>query len=195
MGLRRKADSDEEQHSYASAFTVKVEGKDLDTALEKNLTEIIVDHTLYLPDMVVLHIDDTTRAAMDNTKLFDVGKGIEVQAYGTSIFKGEITSLESDFGEDGAAIFLVRGYDKSHRLHRGRKLLQKCWSELAIRIILLTFPQCQVAAAMASQDLCDFPNPCLLHLIRCRRVGYAVLGKCGPRCQGNKQTEGHDQKN
>jgi phage protein D/phage baseplate assembly protein gpV len=119
--MARAKSSGDEQLSYVSNFSVKLGGSNLDTAIEEKLLEIIVDHTLYLPDMVVLRLDDTGQEAMNNTQVFDVGKELEIKVYNTSIFKGEVTSLESDFGEDGAAIFLVRGYDKSHRLHRGRK--------------------------------------------------------------------------
>ena len=36
-----------------------------------------------------------------------------------SIFKGEITSLEPDYGEGMLVKLTVRAYDRSHRLHRG----------------------------------------------------------------------------
>ena len=33
------------------------------------------------------------------------------------LFSGEITGLEPEFSADGAHTLMVRGYDKSHRLH------------------------------------------------------------------------------
>ena len=38
-----------------------------------------------------------------------------------TVIKGEIASLEPIFSADGDTAMLVRGYDKSHRLHRGRR--------------------------------------------------------------------------
>ncbi|MGF1575127.1 MAG: VgrG-related protein [Cyanophyceae cyanobacterium] len=37
-----------------------------------------------------------------------------------SLFEGEITAVETHFTEDAQAPIVIRGYDKSHRLHRGR---------------------------------------------------------------------------
>src|SRR5262249_4167243 len=37
------------------------------------------------------------------------------------LFDGEITNVEPQFNRDGRAGLVFRGYDKSHRRHRGRK--------------------------------------------------------------------------
>jgi uncharacterized protein involved in type VI secretion and phage assembly len=39
----------------------------------------------------------------------------------TTLFKGEIVTLEPEFG-GGGCMLIVRAYDKSHRLHRSRKI-------------------------------------------------------------------------
>lgn len=38
------------------------------------------------------------------------------------LIKGEITAVEPEFGQDGVASLLVRGYTRDHRLHRGKKV-------------------------------------------------------------------------
>jgi phage protein D len=37
------------------------------------------------------------------------------------LFKGEVTSIEPEFADAGYVLYVVRGYAKSHRLHRGKK--------------------------------------------------------------------------
>ncbi len=109
-------------------FTIKVDGKALDDALQRNLTEIVVDSNLQLPDMVTLQFYSVDATEVD-AATFDVGKSIEVTVTDTNasgeptvtLFKGEITALEPVFMEDGYVQVVVRGYDKSHRLHRGKK--------------------------------------------------------------------------
>jgi uncharacterized protein involved in type VI secretion and phage assembly len=59
-----------------------------------------------------------------------LGKAVEIAMQGrqqgqetgssATIFKGEITALEPEFGENEVSL-TVRGYDKGHRLHRGKK--------------------------------------------------------------------------
>jgi phage protein D len=56
----------------------------------------------------------------------DIGTEVEIWLGGagdkepTDLFKGEITALEPNFASDGIRL-VVSGYDRAHRLHRGRK--------------------------------------------------------------------------
>ncbi len=116
-------------------FTIKVGGAALDEALQDNITELVVDSNLQLPDMVMLRLYDDGSTLFDQGKTvvddatFDVGKSIEVSVTDTTqsgapvvtLFKGEITALDPVFTEEGYIEVVVRGYDKSHRLHRGKK--------------------------------------------------------------------------
>ena len=118
-----------------SDFTIKVGGTALDEALQDNITDIVVDSNLQLPDMVTLQFYDDGSTLFDqgttvvDDATFDVGKTIEVSVKDTTqssepvvtLFKGEITALEPTFMEGGYVQVVVRGYDKSHRLHRGKK--------------------------------------------------------------------------
>lgn len=89
------------------------------------LIEAVVDDHLVLPDTFML------RFILDVDETFDklrakVGSTVEIKAgqLGESpeskLIEGEITSIEAVF-EEGAQYVIVRGYDKSHRLHAGRK--------------------------------------------------------------------------
>lgn len=105
---------------YLTSFTIKIGGQKAEDDLIDDIIEIMVDNNVHMPDMFSLHIYDDTLKWVDDSR-FDVGKPVEVSYDGTTIFQGELTNLEPDFDETGRATFLIRGYDKSHRLHRGRK--------------------------------------------------------------------------
>jgi uncharacterized protein len=57
--------------------------------------------------------------------LFSVGNEVEIQmSYAgepVTVMVGEITGLEPEFALDDVPTFMVRGYDRRHRLMRGRK--------------------------------------------------------------------------
>jgi uncharacterized protein involved in type VI secretion and phage assembly len=66
---------------------------------------------------------------VDNA-LLDIGKEVQIQmkadenegaTQAAILIKGEITALEPSFSPGGETALTVRGYDKSHRLHRGKK--------------------------------------------------------------------------
>ena len=63
--------------------------------------------------------------------------GTEAESKAVLLLKGEITALEPDFPADGKTSLVVRGYDKMHRLHRGRQtktFLQVSDSDLVSKI-------------------------------------------------------------
>ena len=109
-------------------FTIKVDGKALDEALLHDLVDLVVDSNLQLTDLVTLQFYSADASLVD-AATFEIGKSIEVTLVDTnlssepvlSLFKGEITSLEPTFTENGYVQMMLRGYDKSHRLHRGKK--------------------------------------------------------------------------
>ncbi|HEU0316137.1 MAG TPA: VgrG-related protein, partial [Solirubrobacteraceae bacterium] len=105
-----------------SGVEVRVGGTALDPLLAGQLLEVRVETHLMLPDMVTLRVPDPDIRIVDHGP-FKIGAPIEVLfrppdlQRQTSIFDGQITSIEPDFGEDGA-ILGVRGYDGSHQLNR-----------------------------------------------------------------------------
>jgi uncharacterized protein involved in type VI secretion and phage assembly len=119
-----------QQAQFLNQFVVKIDGND-PPEKEKfysDLLEIEVDNTLYLPAMFTIKIQDPALEWVDNA-IFDLGKPVEITAQAGEelggaqglLIKGEITALEPDFSGMGDTTFLVRGYDKSHRLHRGKQ--------------------------------------------------------------------------
>jgi phage protein D/phage baseplate assembly protein gpV len=121
---------------------IKVDESDLSTEVMDDLFEVTVDSSLHLPDMFTISLHDEKLKWVSEGP-FKLGKPVEISAIpeegGKSkvLFKGEITALEPDYREGTQAMLLVRGYARSHRLHRGthsQAYLQVTDSDLATRI-------------------------------------------------------------
>ncbi|MBC7809984.1 MAG: VgrG-related protein, partial [Burkholderiales bacterium] len=123
---------------------IKLNGSDLPEATIDALIDIEVDSSLDVPSMVVMRFRDDEVVLMESAA-FDVGKSIEIafsdptsrNAFVT-VFKGEVTAMEPEFTVEGTVAITLRGYDKSHRLHRGTKaraFIQVKDSDIASKII------------------------------------------------------------
>ncbi|MEP7357115.1 MAG: VgrG-related protein, partial [Anaerolineales bacterium] len=110
---------------------IKVGGSVHEDMLD-DLIMAVVDTNLHLPAMCTVELFDDTLEWMDDPAIA-LGKPVEISFEGQPdpaettdpdpvvLFKGEITSIEPRFNDDGKATMLFRAYDKSHRLHRGKK--------------------------------------------------------------------------
>ena len=125
--------------SFIATPTLKIDGSEASSELMDDLLQIVVEESLHLPGMFTLAIrNDYYGGAANYTvwqheKLFEIGKSIEIgfassttesddfddEAQG-NVIKGEITAIETHFTSEAQAPIIVRGYDTSHRLHRGR---------------------------------------------------------------------------
>src|SRR5512144_384244 len=111
--------------SFISQFFIKVGGSDIPTELMNVLREAVIDTSLQLPSMFSLTFLDPQLKWVDEA-MFDLGKEVQISAQvpGSSnsevLIKGEITALEPIFSAEGKTMLVVRGYDKVHRLHRGK---------------------------------------------------------------------------
>ena len=110
---------------------IKVDGAE-QTEMLDDLIAVTVDSNLHLPTMLTVELFDDTLEWIDDSSM-DLGKEVEVMfseqpdpdsttgPLDKVIFQGEITSIEPRFNKDGKATLLFRAYDKSHRLHRGKR--------------------------------------------------------------------------
>ncbi len=112
---------------------IKVDGSYLQKAEMDALVEIVVDSSLDLPDMVTVQFHDDELELVNSTT-FPLGGTIEIEVSRSDdpesfskIYEGEITAIEPTFGEQLIDL-VIRGYDKSFRLHRGTKT--KVWTEI-----------------------------------------------------------------
>lgn len=110
---------------FGSRPEVTVNGTALPSDVAPALLAVTVDLHLHLPDMVVLQFQDTQRDVLDRAGI-RFGSRLVVSATSdgdgslTALFTGEVTGLEQESNTTGTRT-LVRGYDPSHRLSRGRR--------------------------------------------------------------------------
>lgn len=112
---------------------IKFNGMPMDGALEADLVRVVVDHDVRLPAMFALtfrdpHGSDGSRiveqlgVALGDEAIVSVAQSTAT----TQLVRGEVTSLEVEIEATGSYV-VVRGYDKAHRLHRGRKA--RSWTQ------------------------------------------------------------------
>ncbi|MGL5921300.1 VgrG-related protein [Chroococcidiopsis sp.] len=128
------------QNLYLSELILKLGGAIAPPELMKDVLEICVEESLHLPAMFTLVIHNTYLSASDRSeawrhdRYFKIGDRISIGFAASttedrafkealkepSLIEGEITAMEVNFTDESKAHIVVRGYDVSHRLHRGR---------------------------------------------------------------------------
>jgi phage protein D len=110
--------------STVAQFEVKSNGSAIPPAMAEDLVEITVDGSVHLPDMAVLSFVDVDFrwSSADELK---PGQELRIK-FGyerelEEVFVGEITAVEISGEPRGGQRLLVRGYDRAHRMHRGRR--------------------------------------------------------------------------
>ncbi|WP_008317251.1 VgrG-related protein [Leptolyngbya sp. PCC 6406] len=130
--------------TYAADFTLKIDGEDAPKAVRESLQQLVIEESLHLPSVFTLMISNPDQPGREGQEIFKyggygyadllaIGKRVEIElsrsttgstefedAKTAKIFGGEITGTETHFDEGSQATIVVRGYDVSHRLHRGR---------------------------------------------------------------------------
>jgi len=109
-----------------SQVYIKIRGSDAPEELMNEIYEIVVDTSLHLPNMFTLRLNDSGLKWIDS-KTLDLGKEVEISAKAIEanqkekLMEGEVTAIEPEFIQDMGANLVIRGYGKSHRLHRSKK--------------------------------------------------------------------------
>jgi phage protein D/phage baseplate assembly protein gpV len=113
-------------------YRIVIDGQDISSEEADAVHDIKITDWLRLPDVCTLAVGyQGDRAGGDPFKGLDgsgfqIGAQLEVklgsteESVTTTLFKGEIVTLEPDFQAGGVAM-VVRAYDKSHRMMRRRK--------------------------------------------------------------------------
>lgn len=124
---------------YVAEPRLEIEGQEAPKELMEDILQISVEESLHLPAMFTIVIRNSYFPGRKDDKpwqyedLFVIGKSIKIlftssitynyefekQEEG-SVIEGEITAMESHFNSGSQAPIIIRGYDVSHRLHRGR---------------------------------------------------------------------------
>jgi phage protein D len=105
-----------------SQYKIKIDGAEPSEEFTDSIVEVIVDERLNAPTMFEIRLHDPEFKWADGSV---VKEGKEVEVFGgtqtnVSVGGGEITSIEGHFGQDETQL-IVRGFDRSFRLHRGIK--------------------------------------------------------------------------
>jgi len=126
---------------YLSEPKIQIEGQPASPELMKDVLQVTIEESLHLPAMftIVIHnsyIPTSERSQNEpwrHEQLFKIGKKVKLGFTSSTtqdnnfqdevekiLIEGEITAMEVHFNEKSEADIIVRGYDISHRLHRGR---------------------------------------------------------------------------
>ncbi|MEI7555260.1 VgrG-related protein [Candidatus Chlorohelix sp.] len=101
---------------------VKISGSPLSSEIMDSIISIEVNQTLYLPSMFTIKLYNDDLAWTDNAKLKIGNEVVISMGYVDTIelIKGEITAIELEFSISRLPVLTIQGYDKLHRLQRGR---------------------------------------------------------------------------
>jgi phage protein D len=123
---------------YISQPLLQIDGANAPADLIEDILQIKVEESLHLPGMFTLVIQNDyfpgrSQKPWRHDNLFAIGKKIKIgfassttenvefeQAQESYVLDGEITAIETHFTRESQAPIVIRGYDISHRLHRGR---------------------------------------------------------------------------
>lgn len=117
-------------HVMTPSFAIRVNGSLLPWLAEVVISQITVEEDTQLPGMFTLDItgselQDTETQWIDDTTLYAIGNAVDISLgyidQLDSLIKGEITGLEPEFSRGRLPRLTIRGYDRRHRLQRGRK--------------------------------------------------------------------------
>lgn len=164
-------------------LAIKVNGADLPAEVARSLDEAIVEQDLAQPAMFALRFNDPQHALVDGEQ-FRVGGEVTIAAASTAdgqpraILSGEITALEPVL-EQHNMVLVVRGYDRSHRLHRGSKtrtFLKQSDGDIARQIAQEHGLRPDVEPTGAQHDYVIQDNQTDMQFLRERaaRIGYQV---------------------
>ena len=125
--------------TYVAEPTLDLDGSEAPEALMEDLLYIAVEENVNLPGMFTLAFQNAALPGQEeaemwkHAKLFKFGGTVEIKFKSNvnesddsqeqteaSLLKGEITAMETHFTPGSQAPIIIRGYDASHRLHRGR---------------------------------------------------------------------------
>ncbi|OCQ97364.1 type IV secretion protein Rhs [Nostoc sp. MBR 210] len=124
---------------YIPEPLLQIDSTNASADLLNDILQITVEESLHLPGMFTLVIRNdyfpgqTTEATWKHQSLFAIGKKIKIGFVSSTtqnadfedaeqgyVLEGEITAIETEFTSGSQAPIIIRGYDTSHRLHRGR---------------------------------------------------------------------------
>jgi phage protein D len=170
-------------------YDILINGSPLPTKVEPYVLRLTVDVDTELPSMFTIELagadsQGTDIPWIDDQDLFAVGNVVEIKlGYAgnvATLMIGEITSLEPEFTFYTLPNLLIRGYDRRHRLLRGRKtrtFIQQKDSDIVAQIASEAGLSCQATDTQVVHDYVAQVNQTDMELLqeRARRLQYEIL--------------------
>jgi phage protein D len=169
-------------------FDVIIDGSPLKATELVYVTTVTVDDAVDLPSMIVIELSGSDTMGkplpwVDDAR-FDIGHAVEIKfGYGgkmEKLFAGEITGLEPEYAFDRLPSLTVRGFDRLHRLLRGRKsrtFVKQKDSDIASQIAQDAGLTAEVTDSRVTHEHVYQHNQTDWEflLLRARRIGYEIL--------------------
>lgn len=180
------------QQLYLPSFDVIINGSPLPLDAKVQVVRLSVDEDVSVPSMFTLELagldDEPPRVdiqLIDQPQLFLIGNEVQVKLgyYEDKLdplIKGEITALEPEFHFSYPPSLTIRGYDRRHRLLRGRKtrsFLKQKDSDIAAKIASEAGLTPQTEDSKVIHDYVLQPNQTDLEFLqaRARQIQYEVV--------------------
>jgi phage protein D len=171
------------------SYDIKINGSPLKVEGESHVVGIAVEDDVGLPSMFTFELatsahQDDEHVWVDDENLFKLGNVVEVKLGSAGELKtliiGEVTGLEPEFARNRLPSLIVRGYDRRHRLHRGRKtktFVQKKDSDIASQIASEAGLTAQAEDSGVTHDYVVQANQTDMEFLqeRARRIQYEVI--------------------
>jgi phage protein D/phage baseplate assembly protein gpV len=125
--------------THRASTAIEIDGKKAPSNLIEDIIQLVVEESLHLPSIFTIIIRNDYKPGQIEEKpwryqdLLQIGKSVKIGFTSTqteskvssqenedNLLEGEITAIETHFSETSQAPIIIRGYDISHRLHRGR---------------------------------------------------------------------------
>jgi len=178
---------DESLQKLVPGFGAKINGRDLPDGAMGDLIAVSVSEDIYVPSMFTLQFTNGGMAGETATwsddDLFEPGSEVEIQMgyqdHLESLIKGDITGLEPEYCATEVPLLNVRGYDRRHRLMRGRRtrsFLEMKDSEIVKKIASDQGLSADVVDTEVTLDYVLQHNQTDMEFLndRARRIGYEV---------------------
>lgn len=111
--------------TIANKFRIDVDGRPLADEVDQLVLSALVEHSLEVADVFEIVFRDPDRQVLARAG-FQIGARVRLAVVsdaapgGEPLLSGEVTAVETDY-DSGGTRTIVRGYDHSHRLLRGRR--------------------------------------------------------------------------
>jgi phage protein D len=176
-------------HPLTPSFEILLNGTALPVEIATRITSVVVDQDIHLPGMFSMEMeasDDPEKPTnwIDDTSLFAIGHSFDIKlGYFDdleSLMIGEITGLEPKFNFNRRPALIVRGYDRRHRLNRGRKtrtFTQQKDSDIASQIASEAGLTAETTDSSVTHDYVLQANQTDMEFLqeRARRIQYEVI--------------------